>query len=339
MADKTEEPTPRRLRQAREQGDVAISGALSQSVAFLVALAIAPAWVAATFAAVSTSIRNAASGRALAPAELGFLVLALTLPLVGAVAFATFVSGSVQGGGLFHLGRAVPKLERLNPLAGLGALFSLERATSILRALVAATVVLLLAASSLRELAPALAGTAGQIDAALGLAGTAAARIARDAALVGLALGLLDFVVLRRAWRRRWMMTRAEAQREFKETEGDPEIKAARRRAHQEVLIRAQLGAVERARVVIVNPTHFATALEYQESEHAAPRVVAQGQGEIARRIIDAARAHGVPVVRDLPVARALSELEVGDEIPEALYEAVAMILRELIEGEARAEG
>lgn len=337
MADKTEEPTPRRLRQAREQGDIAVSGALSQAVALVVALAIAPAWVAATLGAVSIAIRDAISGRALGSAELGLTILGLTLPLVAAVAFATFVTGFVQSGGSFSPGRALPKLERLNPLAGLGGLFSLERVTGILRVLVAATAILLLTKSSLLELCASLSGTPGEIGAALALAGTGALRIARDAAAVGLALGLLDLLVVRRAWRRRWMMTRAEAQREFRETEGDPELKAARRRAHQEVLISAQLGAVERARVVIVNPTHFATALEYEESAHEAPRIVAQGQGEIARRIIDAARAHGVPVVRDLPVARALAELEVGDEIPEALYEAVATILRELIDGDERA--
>jgi FlhB-like protein len=89
------------------------------------------------------------------------------------------------------------------------------------------------------------------------------------------------------------------------------------------------VAAVKQATIVIVNPTHLATALHYQEEEDEAPRVVAQGQGDLARRMIEAAHAYGVPVVRDLPVARALSELEIGDEIPEELYEAVAEILRE----------
>ncbi len=109
-------------------------------------------------------------------------------------------------------------------------------------------------------------------------------------------------------------MTRAEVQRDFREAEGNPELKAARRRAHQEVLFSAQLAAVERARVVIVNPTHLATALCYDEAEDAAPKIVAQGQGELARQILDVARAAGVPVIRDVPVARALMDLEVGEE-------------------------
>jgi flagellar biosynthesis protein FlhB len=145
-------------------------------------------------------------------------------------------------------------------------------------------------------------------------------------------------LLVRRAFSKRWMMTRAEVQRDFRDAEGNPELKAARRRAHQEVLFSAQLAAVERARVVIVNPTHLATALGYDEAEDAAPKIVAQGQGEQARRILDVARAAGVPVIRDVPVARALMDLEVGEEIPEALYEAVAEILRELMPAEDASE-
>ena len=108
----------------------------------------------------------------------------------------------------------------------------------------------------------------------------------------------------------------------------------ARRRAHREVLLQAELSAVDKASVVIVNPTHLATALRYDEDAGDAPEVLAQGQGELARRIVERAQAAGVPVVRDVPVARALQELEVGDQIPEALYEAVAEILREVWETE-----
>ena len=132
------------------------------------------------------------------------------------------------------------------------------------------------------------------------------------------------------------MMTRDEVRRESRESEGDPEVKAARRRAHQEMLTSAAIHAVKDASVVIVNPTHLAVALRYRNEEDAAPNILAQRQGDLARRIVEAAHAYGVPVVRDVPIARALSELEVGDEIPEALYEAVAEILREVWAAEQR---
>jgi flagellar biosynthesis protein FlhB len=137
-------------------------------------------------------------------------------------------------------------------------------------------------------------------------------------------------------------MTKAEVKREHREAEGDPQIKTARQRAYRDMLAAATINAVRDATVVIVNPEHLATALRYQEGEDDAPRVVASADGELAQKIQEAARAYGIPIVRDVPVARALAELEVGDAIPEALYEAVAEILREIWEAEeksARGEG
>jgi len=95
------------------------------------------------------------------------------------------------------------------------------------------------------------------------------------------------------------------------------------------MLASVAVGNVKNASVVVVNPTHIACALKYEGTEDDAPVVVASGQGDLAKRIVEAAHAYGVPVLRDVPLARALVELEIGDEIPEALYEAVAEILRE----------
>jgi flagellar biosynthesis protein FlhB len=100
------------------------------------------------------------------------------------------------------------------------------------------------------------------------------------------------------------------------------------------MLAAATINAVRDATVVIVNPEHLATALRYVDGEDEAPKVVANGDGDLARRIQEAAGAYGIPVIRDVPVARALRDLEVGDTIPEALYEAVAEILREIYEAE-----
>jgi flagellar biosynthesis protein FlhB len=149
-------------------------------------------------------------------------------------------------------------------------------------------------------------------------------------ACVGLALALVDLGIVHRAWRQRHRMTKDEVRREFREAEGDPEVKAKRRRAHQEALAGSIVNAVRQATVVVVNPTHLASALRYVEGEDAAPRVVAQGEGDLARYIMEAARAYGIPCIQDVPLARALRELQLGDEIPEVLYEAVAEILREV---------
>jgi flagellar biosynthesis protein FlhB len=147
------------------------------------------------------------------------------------------------------------------------------------------------------------------------------------------ALALVDLLITRTSWKKKLMMTKEEIKREHKESEGDPQMKAARERAHHELLASAAVGNVKNASVVIVNPTHIACALRYDEKEgDEAPVVVASGEGDLAERIVKAARDYGVPVLRDVPLARALIELEIGDQIPEALYEAVAEILREVWE-------
>jgi flagellar biosynthesis protein FlhB len=129
---------------------------------------------------------------------------------------------------------------------------------------------------------------------------------------------------------KRLRMSKDEVKREYKESEGDPQLKAARERAHHEMLASATVANVKNATVVVINPTHIACALRYDEEEgDDAPLVVAVGEGDLARQIVEAAHAYGVPVLRDVPLARALVELVPGDRIPEELYEAVAEILRE----------
>lgn len=338
MSDKTEDPTPRRLRRAREEGDSPVSSALMQGIGFLVAVALAPAAVAATLGRAAALIPRAIAEphAPLSPADVAREVLTLSLPLVAGVALVAVVTGFVQTGGVISWKKLGPDFSKLNPASGLRSLVSKQRLVSIARALVAAVLVGWLALDLVATYAPSVANTAGDIGSAAFAAGVLVKKLGWVAALVGLALGAVDLVITRRAWLERNRMTKDEVKREHKESEGDPELKAARRRAHQEVLASASIAAVRDASVLVVNPTHFATALQYHEDEDETPRVLAQGRGDLARRMREAAHQFGVPVIRDVPVARALSDLEIGDEIPEALYEAVAEILRSAWEETAR---
>lgn len=340
MSDKTEQPTARRLRRAREQGDSPLSGALVQSVAFTVALALAPAAVAALADRAGELLRAAITrpDDPLSSLDVALAVVVVSGPLLLGVAVAAVLAGSVQTGGFMATGKLSPSFERLDPVQGTKQLFSAVRLFNVVRALVAAAFVAYFTWDTLQSHAADVANATGQVAAIGTLSSALAKRIAWWAAIVGLGLGGLDLLVTYRAFLQRNRMTKDEVKREHRESEGDPEVKAARRRAHQEALAGTALNAVKKATVLIVNPTHLATALRYDEDEDQAPLILAQGQGELARRMIDAARAYGVPVVRDVPVARALQELEVGEEIPEALYEAVAEILREVWASE-RGEG
>jgi len=334
---KTEEPTPRRLRKARDEGDSPTSNALVQAAALGAALLIAPSAVAATSARAAALVRSALAGDVRPQAAaIALDVIALTAPiLVGVAAVAALVT-LVQTGGVVSAARFAPRLSRLDPVEGFSALFRLDRVWALVRALLTAVLVGWLTLAVLRDHAADLALSAGNRDAIVPLVGALGRELGLGALLVALIFGAVDLAVVARAWRSRLRMTKDEVRREQREAEGDPEMRAKRRRAHQEAIVGATLNAVKDATVVIVNPTHLANALRYVDGEDAAPKVVALGRGELAQRIVEAAHAYGVPCIQDVPVARALAELEVGDEIPEALYEAVAEILRELIESHER---
>jgi len=337
---KTEEPTPRRLNKARQEGDSPVSAALATAISLLVALLLLPGALGATAARAAELLGTALSGNVREPSALPFALdlLSLTAPLLFAIAFSSAAVGLVQTGAIVSSARLTPKLERLDPLAGAKNLFRLERLFSLARTLVAALFVAGFAYSLFVDHARDLVALAGNELGVASVVGRLGARLGWAAALVGLGLGLVDLVIVRRAWRERHRMSKDEVRREYREAEGDPEMRARRKRAHQEALAGAIVNAVKSATVVIINPTHLASALRYVEDEDAAPQLVAQGRGELARRIVEAAHAYGIPCVRDVPVAHALAESEVGDEIPEALYEAVAEILRAVFE-ESRGEG
>jgi flagellar biosynthesis protein FlhB len=337
MSERTEEATPKRLRKALEEGDSPISAFATQAVAFVCAVAVAPAALAAVAEGTSADLRSAiaiAAKRSPAVAfdgsAAGMSVVALVAPVLAAAAVAAAVASVVQSGGVLATRRLAPRLERLDVFTGMKSLVSATRLVAVLRALLFGAGVTYVAYTALRAHAADLAHTTGDLAGAAAAAGVIALDVAKRSAVLGLFLAALDVVVTRRSWRKRLMMAKEEVKREHKESEGDPQLKAARERAHHEMLAAATIANVKNATVVVVNPVHIACALEYDDAGgDEAPRVVASGQGELAAKIVEAARQYGVPVLRDVPLARALAELEVGDEIPEALYEAVAEILRE----------
>lgn len=340
MSDKTEEATPKRLRKAQEEGNSPLSTFASQAVAFLCAVAIAPAAVVAVVARASGDLRAVIVRASDLSPEISFDpvavagdVIVLSAPVLAAAGVSGAITSLVQTGGIIATKKLTPNLAKLNPIDGFKQLFSSQRLIAVLRAGLFACAAGWIVYGALRSNAANLARATGQLDAAVMLASSLAIDVSKKAAVVGLFLAALDVVVTRHSWRKNLRMSKDEVKREHKESEGDPQLKAARERAHHEMLAAVTVGNVKNASVVIVNPTHIACALRYVSSEHGgsddAPVLVASGHGDLAKRIVEAARQYGVPVLRDVPLARALVELEIGDEIPEALYEAVAEILRE----------
>jgi type III secretion protein U len=318
------------LRRAREEGDLDVSVVLSRELAFVAALALVPAAVTATAARASEMLRVAlvAPAQPIDPTALVADVFGLTLPLLGAAALAATAAGLVQTGGTFAAGKLLPDWRRLNPLSGLSARFGWTSVIAMARAVVATCIVGWLAVSMVSTSGADLVAALGSPVRATLVAGELSTRLAWIVALVGLGLASADVVAVRHLWLRRMRMTRWEVDRERREAEGDPELQAARLRAHKSWLRGAALADVREATVVVTDERRLATALSYREGSEAAPRVIAQARGTQLGWLLGEAQAGDVPLVDDAGVARALQHLAVGDEIPEASYEPVAEVLR-----------
>lgn len=257
---------------------------------------------------------------------------AIATPLLIAVCAAVVLVGMIQTRGVIALKRIMPNLQRFSLHSMRQSLVSSARLFAMFRAAVTAVMVGGFAVYRIKQYATDLANCAGQLRAVSVVVGEVTWLIARDVVLVLFTLAAVDLVVSRHAWFKRLKMTRAEVKRDHQEADGNAQLKSARKQAHLDLLNSARVRAVRDATVLVVNPVHLANALRYQYGRDDSPVLIAHGKGELARQMVRAARAYGVPIAQDIPVAQALSELTEGDPIPAGLYEAVAEILRDLID-------
>jgi flagellar biosynthesis protein FlhB len=330
--DKTEAPTPRRLEKAAEEGQVPLSrdavGLATLLAATLAAGLALPALGKDLLRAMRTVLEAAGPD-----AEIGRLsggiawsaALAL-LPVLAAVAAASVLATFAQTGWPRSANGLVPDLNRLNPLAALKRILGPDGLVEMLRTLLklAAVGAAVWLALDLSVLDAALHRPAAAL---LGAAADGAARLMLAALLAFGALAALDIVWVRWRHLRQLRMTRQELKEELKDSEGDPQLKARRRSLQESRARRRMLAAVPKAAVVITNPTHYAVALHYEQGQSAAHRLVAKGVDSMAARIRAAAEEHGVPIVSNPPLARALYRLEPDTEIPPEHWQAVAEVI------------
>jgi flagellar biosynthesis protein FlhB len=332
-SEKTEQPTPRRLAEARRRGEVAHSRELGSAVVLCAVVALltlgATSWFGSLLVAVHVALADATRAPAFAAAgERALSVFARAVGPPLAVAFVTALAvGLAQTRGLlaparvgFDGRRLVPRWDRV-----LGGAALAELGRGLLKVGFAAAV----AWPALRLALPALLRIAGARPAGvLAVLAALAQRLGNHLALAALIIGVGDYFWQRHRHLQSLRMTRDELKREHRETEGDPHHKAARQRLHRELAEQRMVADVRRADFVVVNPDHLAVAVRYEREGGAAPVVVAKGERLLAEAIKDVAREAGVPIFRDVTLARSLRDVEEGGEIPEALYQAVAEILR-----------
>jgi flagellar biosynthetic protein FlhB len=338
-SQKTEEPTQRRLDEARRKGQVAssreVNHAFMLAVAALAVAAIGPGAASGVGEALLPFIAAPhaipAGAGELAPllaallGDLGIALLALALAFVG----AALAGGLIQNGPVLSATPLAPKLERISPVAGAKRLFSARSLLEFAKGLVKICLVSVAAILLILPSAPAVLESA-QLEAGplLGMLGDLSFRLLLGVAALTAVIGVIDVGYQRYEHRRQLRMSRRELQEEFRHTEGDPLIKARLKGLRAERARRRMMAEVPKATVVITNPTHVAVALRYESATMAAPQLVAKGSGPVAERIREVARTHGVPLLENPPLARALhASVELGAEIPPEHYRAVAEVI------------
>lgn len=333
----------RKLHKAREEGNVAQSASLSAALSTLV-LAVGLGWSLpavsqALVGGSATVVREAAQSKGLAPglaASAGMasdVGLSLLPALIGALASAILLA-FLQVGPSISAKSLVPKLERLNPVEGLKSrIFSLKGVMELVRntmTLAAIGVVLgFIAWDELRaivDLPHAEIGVAAETMAHIAL------RLLFWGSVSFTAIGTVDLLWQRHHHLSELRMTDQEVRDEHRENEGDPEVRKVRKQRHRQLLQESALAQARKATFLARNPTHIACAVLYEPEHHPLPRVIAKGCDVLALQMVDIARDHGVELVEDIPLARALYRLPVGEPIPNEMLAAVTEVLRQIQE-------
>jgi flagellar biosynthetic protein FlhB len=334
--EKTEQPTAKKLREGRKEGRIARSPDVGAWAGILAASLLLPL-LARHLLSVATDLLTQLRGiiadpdpaAALALVRLGARGAALTVaPLAGGLMLVG-IAASVGQGGLHPATKMLkPKLSRLSPLAGIKRAFGTQALWEAIKAVLKTAVIGVVLYASVRRLVPLLLSSGSlPLPTVLGAVRDAALALFRSAAVAGLVLAAVDYAVIRRKTGKQLRMTKQEVKEEHKASEGDPNLRSAIRSRQIAMSRNRMMADLVKADVVVVNPTHVAVALRY-DAARGAPRVVAKGAGAIAGRIREIATEHRIPLVQDVPLARALHKsCDLGQEIPADLYMAVARVL------------
>lgn len=333
--EKTEQPTGRRLKEARREGRLPQSMEVPQALTLIVAVVLLPGLLGRLHHTLVNGWRQAlmaADPSDPAPAlhELSALTVdavALLLPLVAGIMIAAVLSRAMLGGIRFNVHQIHPKPKKLNPLPGLKNMVSKRQIGQLARLTLKMGALALLAVALWGRLTAAVFLGPSTLEAFVAGIGNAISALLMAVLALSVVAGAVDGVVSVRKYRKDLRMTKQEVREDHKQTESNPQVKQEIRARQRKMSRMRMMAEVVRADVVLTNPTHFAVALRYEPGSP-APKVVAKGADHMAKRIRELAAESGVPVRENKPLARALySSVEIGEVIPVHLYQAVAEVL------------
>jgi flagellar biosynthesis protein FlhB len=343
--EKTEKPTPDRIKKARKEGQIPRTQELGTWLGAAAASVLLPMLVSNSLdeaqelflqiGAVAEEPETAALTALMGQALIAFLTtvlpMALALMLVGTLAAAA------QGGVTVATKGMKPTLKKLNPLPGIKRMFGTQGLWESVKAViktVALGVVIVTTSDKAQELVSA--SGALPLSRITSVFAESAVLMFRVVGITGLVIAVADYIVVRKKIMTQLKMSHTEIKQEHKQSEGDPHVKAQRRATQMAMSRGRMMSEVADADVLLVNPTHVAVALKYDPAK-GAPRVVAKGSGEVAARLRALAEEKRVPMVQDIPLARALhSSCDIGQEVPAQLFTAVARVLAFVMQLSAR---
>jgi flagellar biosynthetic protein FlhB len=346
--DKTEEPTPRRRQEAREEGQIARSSDLTAALAILAGVLLMRAlggYMLEGLLGMTRALGEppAVTMQGLLPwiRRVGLGAVKVCAPFMALLFVITVAGTAVQSGLVMTWKKLGLKFDRIDPVRGFKRLFSLDALSRLVLGLLKVTVVGAIGYLTIMgQLGTVLSAGGLHPGGVFSMGADMIFTLAVRMSLALLILGLMDYFFQRWKLERQLRMTKQEVRDELRKMEGDPLVKQRRRQMQARLAQQRIRAEVPRADVVVTNPTHFAVAIRYDEQRMTAPRVTAKGRDFLAQRIREVALQHGVPVVERPPLARALyNGVEVGQEIPPAFYRAVAELLAYVYQLSGRAAG
>lgn len=337
--EKTEEPTGKRVEDAREKGQIAKSPELT-TAAFLLgsmvtmSMAGPPLWhymLDVMGTSLATSFNTEHAGPSAIPwlQTLSFRAMVAMVGFAGAMAVIAIAVQAAQAGGVITTKAMTPNFQRINPMKNMGRIVGTQGWIELAKALLKMTIVSWAVYATLRDAWPDVQNLAMSSPLALlDIVRKYGFGLLKNAGMMFVGLALADYGWQRFRTHEDLKMTKQEVKEESKAQEGNQEMKSRRRAMARERIRRNMFQAVPKADVVIVNPVHIAVAIKYDPNIAPAPMVVALGQRKVALRIKELAFQHGVPVIENKPLARALiATAKVGTMIPVEMYLAVAEVL------------
>jgi type III secretion protein U len=343
--DKTEQPTAKRLDDARKKGDVSKSREVTSAFGLVVWLALtalvtgfAVKRLAALYDTLFTVIGQgwATTGFAGAARTIGALSAELALTLVAMLAVPAALAGLLtdflQIGAVLSFEKVTPKLENMNPVEGVKRMFSLDNLIEVVKALAKTLLLLLVGWLVVKSALPQIVHLARAVDLPPAAIGSLMWDLTLKMMIWTVALfalvAVLDAAYQRHSYLKKMRMSLRDIKQEMKDSEGDPYVKQQRKQQAQEWSQRNSAQAARQASVLVVNPTHVAIAIDYDRDTNPVPTIAAKGEDHVARAMRAAAEEAGVPIVRNIPLARdLLARAEVGEVVPADLFDIIAEVI------------